>query len=229
MGVLYVVGTPIGNLADISFRAIDVLRSVDTIFCEDTRITRRLLSHYDIGTHCVSYNSFSGFSKINKAIDILKKGKNIALVSDAGTPTISDPGVKFVRTVRETLGEDVSIQTIPGASALISALSISGAPSSSFVFFGFLPRKKGRQTIYKEISNEEKTVVFYESPHRLLKALIELSEYIDPDREVIVLREMTKIHEQIVSGNISEVLEYFSNNLDKVRGEIVIVISALTC
>lgn len=228
MGTLYVVSTPIGNLADISFRAVDVLRSVDAIFCEDTRVTRKLLSHYDIRTHCISYNSFSGVIKIKKAIDILKSGNDIALVSDAGTPTISDPGVKFVRTIREELGDDANIYTIPGASAVISALSVSGAPSSSFVFYGFLPRKKGRQSIYKEINDEEKTAVLYESPHRLVKALNELSEHIDENREVIVAREMTKIHEQVVSGNIREVSEYFTSNPDKVRGEIVIIVSALT-
>ena len=224
---LYVVGTPIGNLADISYRAIETLRLVDTIFCEDTRVTKKLLQHYKIATPCVSYHSFSGFGKIKRAIDILKQQGNIALVSDAGTPTISDPGVKFVRHIREELGEEVTIHTIPGASAVTAALSVSGAPSSSFIFLGFLPRKKGRQTLFKEIAKEERTIVCYEAPHRLLKTLTALQEHLDPTREVIIAREMTKIYEQVITGTAAEALTHYTNHPDEIRGEIVIIISSL--
>lgn len=224
---LYIVATPIGNLSDITFRAVEVLKSVDVIFCEDTRISKRLLDKYNIDTPLISYHSFSGFSKIRKAVDLLISGKDIALISDAGTPTISDPGVRFVRHVRDTLGDKVKIHTIPGPSALVAALASSGAPASSFVFLGFLPRKKGRNSIFESISKEEKTVVFYESPHRLLKTLEALNDVLAPKREVVVSRELTKIYESSVYGNISEVLSYFKNNLDKVRGEFVVIISSL--
>ena len=226
-GTLYVVATPIGNLADISFRAIETLRAVEVIFCEDTRVTRKLLRHYDIGTHCVSYHSFSGFTKVSRAVDMLRKGKDVALVSDAGTPAISDPGVKLVRAVREAFGDGVNIVTIPGPSALTAALSISGAPASSFVFLGFLPRKKGRETIFQYIAGEERTVACYEAPHRLLKTLQSLQEYIASNREVIVVREMTKVYEQVCAGTADEVLRYYREHPDAVRGEVVIVISAL--
>ncbi len=226
-GTLFVVATPIGNLADMSYRAIETLRAADTIFCEDTRVTKKLLAHYAIDTNCVSYHSYSGFGKIARAITLLQKGKSIALVSDAGTPTISDPGVKFVRRVREELGETADIRTVPGASAVTAALSASGAPSSSFLFLGFLPRKKGRNTLFQEIADEKRTVVCYEAPHRLLKTLGALREHLDPVREVIVAREMTKVHEQIVSGTAEEVLAYYTTHSDKVRGEIVLIISSL--
>ena len=226
-GTLYVVGTPIGNLADISFRAVAVLRAAHTIFCEDTRVTKKLLTHYDIDTDCVSYHAFSGFRKIHQAADLLKQGNDIALVSDAGTPTLSDPGVKFVRHIRESLGDTAKICAVPGASAAVAALSISGAPCSSFVFLGFLPRKKGRQTVFAEIAGEERTVVCYEAPHRLMKTLASLRECIDPAREVIVVREMTKIYEQVVAGTAEEVLAYYTEHPDAVRGEVVVIISSL--
>ena len=226
-GVLYVVGTPIGNLGDMTGRATDVLREVDTIFCEDTRVTRKLLAHYDISTACVSYHSFSGFGKIARAITLLRQGKDIALVSDAGTPTISDPGVKFVRRVREVFADVADIRAVPGASAVVAALSISGAPSSSFVFLGFLPRKKGRRSLFQEIAVEKRTVVCYEAPHRLLKSLESLREHVDPTREVVVVREMTKVYEQIVAGTAAEVSAYYAAHPDEVRGEVVIIVSAL--
>lgn len=225
-GTLYVVGTPIGNLADISFRALEVLRSVDIIFCEDTRVTRKLLSHYEITTRCVSYHSFSGFGKVARAIRFLEEGKDIALVSDAGTPTISDPGVRFVRQVRGTLA-GISVVSVPGPSAVVSALSVSGAPASSFVFLGFLPRKKGRQSLFSAITREERTVVFYEAPHRLLKTLSSLEEVLDSTREVIVVRELTKVHEEVISGTASHVLAHYTGRPDTVRGEIVVIVSSL--
>ena len=227
VGVLYVVGTPIGNLGDMTGRAVEVLREVDTIFCEDTRVTRNLLAHYTIDVACVSYHSFSGFGKIALAIALMRQGKDIALVSDAGTPTISDPGVKFVRHVRETFGDAADIRAVPGASAVVAALSISGAPSSSFVFLGFLPRKRGRRSLFREIATEKRTVVCYEAPHRLLKTLESLREHVDPMREVIVAREMTKVYEQVVAGTAADVLAYYVAHSDKVRGEVVIIISAL--
>ena len=226
-GILYVVGTPIGNLADVTYRAIETLRLVDTVFCEDTRVTKKLLKHYDIATPCVSYHSFSGFRKIKQAIDLLGQGGDIALVSDAGTPTISDPGVKFVRHIREALGEAADIRSVPGASAVTAALSISGAPSSSFVFLGFLPRKKGRKTLFENIAKEKRTVVCYEAPHRLLKTLTALQECLDLAREVIIAREITKVYEQVIAGTAKEVLTHYTNHSDEVRGEIVIIISSL--
>lgn len=227
VGVLYVVGTPIGNLGDMTGRAVEVLRAVDTVFCEDTRVTRKLLAHYQITVKCMSYHSFSGFGKIAQAISLLRQGKDIALVSDAGTPTISDPGVKFVRQVREELGEMADVRAVPGASAVVAALSISGAPSSSFVFLGFLPRKKGRRSLFEEIAAEQRTVVCYEAPHRLLKTLEALREHVDPKREVIVAREMTKVYEQVVAGTAEEVLAHYVAHPDEVRGEVVLIVSAL--
>ena len=227
VGVLYVVGTPIGNLGDMTVRAVEVLRGVDTIFCEDTRVTRKLLAHYAIHATCVSYHSFSGFGKIARATALLRQEKDIALVSDAGTPTISDPGVKFVRHVREALGDVADVRAVPGASAVVAALSVSGAPSSSFVFLGFLPRKRGRTSLFKEIAVEKRTVVCYEAPHRLLKSLDALREHIDPMREVIIVREMTKVYEQVVAGTSAEVLAHYVAHPDEVRGEVVIIVSAL--
>ena len=226
-GVLYVVGTPIGNLGDMTHRAVEVLRGVDTVFCEDTRVTRTLLVRYAITVRCSSYHSFSGFGKIARAVSLLRQGKDVALVSDAGTPTISDPGVKFVRHVREALGDAADVRAVPGPSALVAALSISGAPSSSFVFFGFLPRKKGRLSLFEEIAAEKRTVVCYEAPHRLLKSLESLRVHIDPMREVIVVREMTKVYEQVVAGTAEEVFAYYTAHPDEVRGEVVLIVSAL--
>ena len=226
IGALHVVATPIGNLGDITLRALETLSSVAVIFCEDTRVTKKLLTRHALSVPCISYHSFSGFGKIKRALSLLREGKDIALVSDAGTPTISDPGVKFVREVRMALPE-VAIVTIPGPSALTAALSISGAPASSFLFLGFLPRKKGRETLFREIAVEKRTVVFYEAPHRLLKTLHALHEHLDAAREVIVLRELTKVYEQAISGNAREVLAHYETHPDEVRGEVVVVVSSL--
>ncbi len=228
MGILYIVATPIGNLADITYRAVDVLRSVDAIFCEDTRVSKKLLNHYDIDSKLISYHSHSGFGKIKKAKDLLKSGKSIAVISDAGTPSISDPGVILVREIRDEFGDLVPIQVIPGPSAVVSALSASGAPSSSFVFLGFLPRKKGRENIFDYINGENRTVVFYESPHRLVKTLESLAEKLNDDRELIVAREMTKIHESYKVGSPERVLQHFIDNKDEVKGECVIIVSPLS-
>ena len=227
MGIVYVVSTPIGNLSDISERALNTLKEVEYIFCEDTRVSRKLLNHYGIDTDLISYHSYSGFGKISKAIEYIKSGKDIALISDAGTPSISDPGVKFTRAIREKI-EGVEIKSIPGPSALTAALSISGAPASSFLFLGFLPRKKGKEKIIQEIGSEDRTVVFFESPHRIIKTLGLIKDVIDKNREVIVVREMTKIYESVISGTADSVLDYFLNNKKEVRGEFVVVVSSLT-
>ncbi len=229
MSKFYIVATPIGNLEDITFRAIDILKSVDLILAEDTRVTRRLLDKYEIKNNLDSYNSFSTESKKNKIINLLKDNKGIALVSDAGTPTISDPGVKIVSDLYQEFGDnpEIEIIPIPGASAVLSALSVSGFPSSEFTFYGFLPHKKGRQTIFKEIAENKKTAVFYESPHRLLKAINSLEEFCEDDRKIFVARELTKIYEQKVRGTVKEVKRYFEKNNDKIRGEFVIVVSGV--
>lgn len=225
MANLYVVATPIGNLQDITLRALETLKSVDLVLCEDTRVTGKLLSHYGISVPKMSYHSNSKISKQDKIIEMLKEGKNLALVSDAGTPAISDPGVMLIKEAKKILGEDLKVIPIPGASALVSAISVSGIPSPQFTFYGFLPHKKGRETIFKEISGSKITSVFYESPHRILKTLESLNTYLDSKREVVVARELTKIFEEIVSGNPEEVLSYFKENPDKVRGEFVLIIN----
>lgn len=227
-GALYVVGTPIGNLADISFRAVEVLGGVAVIFCEDTRVTKKLLMRYSIDTPCISYHVFSKMSRVDRAISLLRQGKDVALVSDAGTPSISDPGVKFVRRVRQVLGDVVCVCSVPGASAVTAALSVSGAPASSFVFLGFPPKKKRRRSFFEEVGAEDRTVVCFESSHRLLKTLEALQECLNPSREVIVVREMTKVYEQVVAGTSQEVLAYYTQHPAMVRGEVVIVISSLS-
>ena len=230
MSKFYIVATPIGNLDDITFRAIEVLKNVDLVLAEDTRVTRRLFEKYGINTKLDSYNSFSTESKKDKIIKLLKDCKDIALVSDAGTPTISDPGVKIVSDLyqefadRKVSNPDIEIIPIPGASAVLSALSVSGFPASEFIFYGFLPHKKGRQTIFKEIAENKKTSVFYESPHRLMKALKSLIEFCGDNRQIFVARELTKIYEQKVRGSVKEVKEYFENNSEKVRGEFVLIV-----
>jgi 16S rRNA (cytidine1402-2'-O)-methyltransferase len=223
MQKFYVVGTPIGNLEDMTYRAVRVLSEVDLILCEDTRVTINLLNKYGINKPTMSYHSQSKLSKLDKILEMIGEGKTLALVSDAGTPTISDPGSALVSKVRETY-PDVEITAIPGPSALVSALSISGLPASEFVFLGFLPHKKGRETLFKEISVMKRTVVFYESPHRIMKTLESLKKYVG-DRKVVVAREISKIYEQVVSGSSAEVEQYFLNNKDKIRGEFVVLIS----
>ncbi len=223
MKKFYVVATPIGNLEDITYRAVRILSEVDLILCEDTRVTLNLLNKYNIKNQTMSYHSQSKLSKLDKILEMIEGGKTLALVSDAGTPTISDPGSILVSKIREVF-PDMEIVAVPGASALVSALSISGLPSSEFVFFGFLPHKKGRETLFKEISETKRTVVFYESPHRIMKTFDSLKKYVD-ERKVVVVREISKIYEQVVSGNSAEVEKYFLDNKDKIRGEFVVLIS----
>lgn len=226
MATLYIVATPIGNLEDITLRALRILKEVDVVLCEDTRMTKRLLSHYDIHTTTLSYHSQSGDMKIDKIIELLAEGKNLALVSDAGTPTISDPGSLLVSRVRDHFGPDVAVIAVPGASALTAAVSIAGVPASDFVFLGFLPHKKGRETLFSEIAASKRTVVFYESTHRLMKALESLRSHLAPDRRVAVVREITKVFEEVAKGTPEELIAHFSSDPQKQRGEFVIIVEA---
>lgn len=223
MPTLSIVATPIGNLEDITLRALRVLREADAILCEDTRVTAKLLQKYEIKKPLISYHSHSKLSKTEKIFELLEEGKNLALVSDAGTPCISDPGVLLVSQVREKFGDEVAIIPIPGPSALVSALSASGLPSSEFLFLGFLPHKKGRETLFKEIAEAKRTVAFYESPHRIIKTLESLEKFA-PKKKVVIARELTKIYEEIISGMAAELLAYFESHQDTVRGEFVVMV-----
>lgn len=224
MATLYIVATPIGNLEDITHRALRMLKEVDTILCEDTRVTKRLLDKYDIQTQTLSYHAQSGMAKTEKIFSLLEEGKDLALVSDAGTPTISDPGVLLIEQVRERFGDGVRIVPIPGPSALTAALSASGISSAQFTFLGFLPHKKGRETLFKEIAGSKRTIVFYESPHRILKTLDSLEEMLSPDRRVVIARELTKIHEEFISGSVTEVKGRITGDPNAQKGEFVVVI-----
>ncbi len=218
-GKLYIVATPIGNLDDITFRAVEVLKQVDLIACEDTRRTKILLEKYGIAKKLVSYYNYNERQKAEDLISELKSNKNVALVSDSGTPGISDPGYVLIKRAIE---ENIIVVPIPGPTALICALVASGLPMDEFVFVGFLPHKKGRRTKLQELAQEERTVIIYESPHRILKTLNELLEYFG-DRQIAVAKELTKIHEEFFRGKISEVLKKLTP--DKIKGEFVIVIS----
>lgn len=225
MGTLSVVATPIGNLGDMTLRALEILRAADAIACEDTRVTAKLLARYDIKKPLLVYHAQSGKLATTRVLTLLGEGKHIALVTDAGTPGISDPGSALVAEVRERLVDDVRIESIPGPSAVTAALSIAGVPTNEFTFLGFLPHKKGRQTLMKEIAQMSRTAVFYESPHRLEKALSELAAALAPERKVTVMRELTKIFESSVSGTSSEMVEYFKSHQKEVRGEFVVIVS----
>ncbi len=224
LGTLFIVGTPIGNLEDVTMRALRILKEADVIFCEDTRVTKRLLDRYEITTRTTSLNARTEHAKVGSVVGALTEGKKVALVTDAGTPGISDPGGIVVSKVRERLPE-VRIEAIPGPSALTTALSIAGMPVADFVFLGFLPHKKGRQTLFKEMEESERATIFYESPHRIMKTLVSLSETLDDTRTVVIARELTKIYEEIVRGSAKEVLTYFETNTDKQRGEFVVMVS----
>jgi 16S rRNA (cytidine1402-2'-O)-methyltransferase len=220
----YIISTPIGNLKDITLRAIDTLKEVDIVLCEDTRVTKKLLDAYEIKKPLKSYHKFSKLSKVEYILNLLEEGKILALVSDAGTPTISDPGSFLVSEITKKFGDDVKIIPIPGVSAVIAALSVSGFCVDRFKFLGFPPHKKGRQTFFKNISEEKDVVVFYESKHRIKKALGELTEGIG-DRNVVLCREFTKIFETIYRGTAKEVLEKLEQ--DKTLGEFVIVLDKI--
>ncbi|HEX5774770.1 MAG TPA: 16S rRNA (cytidine(1402)-2'-O)-methyltransferase [Candidatus Paceibacterota bacterium] len=224
-GTFSVVATPIGNLADITFRAVETLKQADAIACEDTRVTSKLLARYGIEKPLLVYHARSGALATTRVLQLLGEGKRVALVTDAGTPGISDPGTDLVRQVRDRLGEAVEIEAIPGPSALAAALSIAGLPTHEFVFLGFLPHKKGRQTLFKEIAETERAIVFYESPHRIEKALASLAEVLPEERTVSVLRELTKIHESVVEGSAPVVADYFMKHPQEVRGEFVVIVA----
>jgi 16S rRNA (cytidine1402-2'-O)-methyltransferase len=219
---LYLVPTPIGNLEDITLRAIRILGEVDGILAEDTRNSGQLLKHLNISKPLYSHHAHNEHTGVPGVIKMLKEGKSLALISDAGTPGISDPGYLLVKAC---VDNGIEVESLPGATAFVPALVNSGFPTDRFVYEGFLPHKKGRQTRWKALAEEERTIVLYESPHRLVKALEQIIEFISPERPVMVGREISKMHEQMVRGTAMEVLAYFAAHPDKVRGEIVIVIA----
>ncbi|MBR4788201.1 MAG: 16S rRNA (cytidine(1402)-2'-O)-methyltransferase [Bacteroidales bacterium] len=219
-GTLYIVPTPVGNLEDITLRALKVLKEADLILAEDTRTSSILLQHYDIHVPLASHHKFNEHGTAEKFKEAVLAGKNVALVSDAGTPGISDPGFFLARSCA---AEGIEVVTLPGATACIPALVSSGLPCDRFCFEGFLPQKKGRQTALEALRDEQRTMVFYESPYRLVKTLQQFSEVFGPERQCSVAREISKIHEEHVRGSIAEVLEHFSET--EPRGEIVIVVA----
>ena len=221
---LYIVATPIGNLGDVTLRAIETLKNVDLILCEDTRQTKKLLDKYGIKKELLSYHSHSKLFKVEKIFELLEEGKDLALVSDAGTPGISDPGTVLVSKVISRVSLDVKVIPIPGPTALIAALSASGLPTHEFTYLGFLPHKKGREKIFKEIASAKRTIVFYESPHRILKTLESLQKFV-PDKKVCLARELTKIYEEFKTGTAAELLEYLKQNPEKQRGEFVVIVA----
>ena len=219
-GTLYIVATPIGNLGDITFRAIEVLKQVDVIACEDTRHTKILLSHYGIQKTLISYFEHNKEKKARYILRLLDEGKNVALVSDAGTPGISDPGY---RVIRDALDNEVNVISIPGANAALAALAVSGMPTDRFAFEGFLPNKTtARKKKLSEFAKKKSTIICYESPHRLLASLEDMGEVLG-DAELVVAREITKKFEEIKRGNASDLLAYFKQK--KVRGEFVVIIN----
>lgn len=223
MGKLFVVPTPVGNLEDITLRAIKVLNESDLILAEDTRTTRVLLNHYDIHNQLLSHHKFNEHASVAAVVERLKGGQTIALVSDAGTPAISDPGFLLVR---EAVAAGEEVETLPGATAFVPALVSSGLPNDRFCFEGFLPQKKGRQTRIEQIKDETRTIIFYESPHRLVKTLTQLAEALGEERKASVAREISKIHEEHVRGSLSELINHFTQTPP--RGEIVIIVAGKT-
>lgn len=222
MSKLFLVPTPIGNLEDMTFRALRILKEVDCILAEDTRTSGKLLKHFEIDTPMQSHHMHNEHKTVNSVIDRLKNGESFALISDAGTPAISDPGFLLSRTCIEN---DIEIECLPGATAFVPALVNSGLPNDKFVFEGFLPVKKGRQTRLKLLSEETRTMVFYESPHKLIKTLTNFVEYFGEDRNVSVSRELTKLYEETIRGTAKEVLDHYIQKPPK--GEIVIIVEGL--
>lgn len=219
MGILYVVPTPVGNMEDITLRALRILKEADLILAEDTRTSGKLLKHYDIHNHLQSHHKFNEHGTSQAVVERLKAGQTIALISDAGTPGISDPGFYLVR---EAVAAGIEVQCLPGATALIPALVSSGLPDDRFCFEGFLPQKKGRQTRLESLREETRTMVFYESPYRVVKTLQQFAEVFGEDRRVSCCREISKVHEESVRGTIAEVLTHFKET--EPRGEFVIVV-----
>ena len=222
-GKLYIVPTPIGNLSDMTPRAIEVLRTVSVIFAEDTRTSAKLMRHFDIDTPMRSHHKFNEHDSVSGVLDLLQSGQDVALVSDAGTPGISDPGFMLSRECRR---HGIAVETLPGATALIPALVNSGLPCERFAFEGFLPLKKGRATRLEQLSREPRTMVFYESPVRLVKTLQQLADAMGGDREAAVSREISKLHDTTVRGTLDELVQHFTDNAP--RGEIVIVVAGHT-
>lgn len=219
---MYLVPTPIGNLEDITIRALKVLNNVDVILAEDTRVTGKLLAHYEIKKPLKSFHAHNEHKVVEGFVQQMGKGEVLAICSDAGTPGISDPGFLLARAA---ISQGLKIECLPGATAFIPALVKSGLPSERFVFEGFLPHKKGRKTRLGSLSNETRTMIFYESPHRILKTLNELSEYFKPERKASVSRELTKIYEETVNGTLKELVNYFEDR--SIKGEFVIIVSGI--
>lgn len=225
-GILYIVATPIGNLEDITFRAVRVLKEVDLIFCEDTRVTKRLLDKYEITAETRSFYKFGGNgarkpqANFEYILSELRTGKNVAFVTDAGTPGISDPGNTLTEKV---LTEGITVMPIPGVSALTTITSVSGIDLTQFVFLGFPPHKKGRETYFYKLISYDIPVIYYESPHRLIKNL-ELLNRLAPSKNVIIGRELTKLYEEIIRGSAEDILKYFEKNKDRIKGEFVVIV-----
>ena len=219
--MLYIVATPIGNLEDMTLRGIRILKEVNYIFAEDTRVTKKLLNHFEIENTVYRYDEFTKMHQIANIINLLKEGKDIALVTDAGTPCISDPGYELVDAATK---EGIKVVPIPGASALTASASVAGLSMRRFCFEGFLPKKKGRQTLLKSLAEEERTIVIYESPFRIEKTLRDIEQFIGV-REVVIIREITKIYEEIMRGTTTELIERLAKN--PIKGEIVLLIKGL--
>lgn len=222
MGILFIVPTPVGNMEDMTLRAIRVLKEVDLVLAEDTRTSGILLKHFDIQNHLMSHHKFNEHGTSAGIVERLKAGQNVALISDAGTPGISDPGFFLAR---EAAKAGITVQCLPGATACIPAVVSSGLPCDRFCFEGFLPQKKGRQTYMESLKTETRTMIFYESPYRLLKSLQQLAAVLGDDRQVSVCREISKVHEESVRGTMIEVIQHFTETAP--RGEIVIVVAGL--
>lgn len=216
--MLYIVATPIGNLEDMTFRAVRTLKEVDYIFAEDTRVTKKLMNHYEIDTVVYRYDEFTKMSQINSIINLCNEGKNVALVTDAGTPCISDPGYEVVE---RALQEGIKVSPIPGCSSLVTAASVSGISMRRMAYEGFLPKKKGRQTLLKKLASEERSIVIFESPHRVIRTLQDIEEYLGV-REVAVCREITKIYEEIIRGTTTELIEKLKDKT--IKGEVVMIV-----
>ena len=223
IGKLFIIATPIGNLADITLRALETLKTIDLILCEDKRVTIKLLQYYGINKKLFTYNDHSNEKDRNKIIKYLQDGLNIALVSDAGTPLVSDPGYKLIQNLKSL---NINIETIPGPCSIIAALTISGLPSDRFTFLGFLPHKiNAKESILLEFRSVKSTLIFFEAANRLIETLEIINKYF-PSRDIAIAREMTKLYEELVNGKAIEVIKYYNNHPDKLKGEIVLLISS---